>query len=103
MNQSDPFSNTADIANLTCTAVGNPLPKLMWTHDNRTIEPMYTSMADTYPPTVTLTVEVDASGATGHEEYTCEAMVQQDGNNFTSNASLLLQAGRNTVVLEPPY
>lgn len=65
----------------------------MWTHDGRTVQPTYTSVADTYPPVVTATVEVDVSDASGHEEYTCEATVQQDGNNFTSNASLLLQAG----------
>ena len=93
----------SDNTPLTCVASGNPVPSVVWVHNNNTILPQEAYVTDGIIdslPNITVVVEVPAGGSSGAREYICVATtVYNDTDTFSSQESLFIQASKCMCVL----
>jgi len=84
-------TSEGDYLNLTCTAVGNPLPSVTWHQGNRTLPPNTTLTSATPPPSTTVALEL--YNVDPGEEYTCVASNSHAGGSSTVSENIIILPG----------
>lgn len=97
-------ATTADLANLTCSASGNPPPNATWFRDDTPVEGQYTFLVDgdlTTLPVTLATVEVSTDGSE-IQQYTCIAANDHEGEIGTAQGDIFFGAVSPLILFRAP-